>query len=228
MTYINLKNQKPKGLKVSKLVEKVKLIIQGQGVVLFEATENCILKFLDNDDKLSLKVQFTQDSVLVNMEPSNKPLIDQKNSSGLITKNGAYYWFCIDSHNQVITAGIGEARQENIIYYYKFIYTPDQTQDRVNNKLFLESLVSVEGTNLQITRLIRDPITSIIALKVKNTDSLTMQDIALSKYMPKANLSLINQKLYDCISGKKFELNTFDFPNFTRAIEYCNTWYVVL
>ena len=220
MTYINLKNQKPKGLKVSKLVEKVKLIIQGQGVVLFEATENCILKFLDNDDKLSLKVQFTQDSVLVNMEPSNKPLIDQKNSSGLINKNGAYYWFCIDSHNQVITAGIGEARQENIIYYYKFIYTPDQTQDRVNNKLFLESLVSVEGTNLQITRLIRDPITSIIALKVKNTDSLTMQDIALSKYMPKANLSLINQKLYDCISGKKFELNTFDFPNFTRAIEY--------
>jgi hypothetical protein len=216
MTFTNLKNQKPKGLKVSKLVDKVNLIIQGQGVVLFEATENCTLKFLDKDEKLGLKVQFTQESVLVNMESSNEPLIDQKNVRGLVNKNGAYYWFCIDSHNQILTAGIGEARQENVIYYYKF----DQNENRVNNKLFLESLVSVERDKLQITRLIRDPITSVIPLLVKNTDSLTMNDIASNKYMPKANLSLINQKLYDCISGKKFELNTFDFPNFAKAIEY--------
>jgi len=216
MTFINLRNQKPKGLKVSKFVDKVKLIIQGQGIILFEATENCLLKFLDKYDKLLLKVHFTNDSVLVNMEPSNEPLIDPKNVRGLVNKNGAYYWFCVDSHNQILTAGIGEARQENIIYYYKF----DQTENRVNNKLFLENILSVEGTKLQITRLIRDPITSIIALKVKDTNSLTMEDISLNKYMPKSNLSLISQKLYDCISGKRFELNTVDFPNFTKAIEY--------
>jgi hypothetical protein len=92
MTFINLRNQKPKGLKVSKFVDKVKLIIQGQGIILFEATENCLLKFFDKDDKLLLKVHFTNDSVLVNMEPSNKPLIDPKNVRGLVNKNGAYYF----------------------------------------------------------------------------------------------------------------------------------------
>jgi hypothetical protein len=47
-----------------------------------------------------------------------------------------------------------------------------------------------------------------------------MDDIASGTYVPKANLSLTSQKLYDCISGKNFVLNTPDFPNFTEAIEY--------
>ena len=38
--------------------------------------------------------------------------------------------------------------------------------------------------------------------------------------MPKSNLSIIGQKLYDCISGKNFVLNTPDFPQFSKAIEY--------
>jgi hypothetical protein len=58
-----------------------------------------------------------------------------------------------------------------------------------------------------------------------------MSDIASSSFMPKANLSLISQKLYDCISGKNFILDDADFPDFTKAIEYsiatpglwCNT-----
>jgi hypothetical protein len=47
-----------------------------------------------------------------------------------------------------------------------------------------------------------------------------MEAIASGKYMPKANLSVMSQKLYDCISGKKFVLNTPDFPDFAKAIEY--------
>jgi len=47
-----------------------------------------------------------------------------------------------------------------------------------------------------------------------------MDSIAAGAAMPKANLSLTSQKLYDCISGKQFTLNTPDFPDFTRAIEY--------
>jgi hypothetical protein len=38
--------------------------------------------------------------------------------------------------------------------------------------------------------------------------------------MPKENLPPIGQKLYDCIAGKEFKLNTPDFPEFTQAIEY--------
>lgn len=47
-----------------------------------------------------------------------------------------------------------------------------------------------------------------------------MNDIAQGSYMPKSNLSLISQKLYDCISGKKFILDDKDFPDFSKAIEY--------
>jgi predicted metal-dependent enzyme (double-stranded beta helix superfamily) len=38
--------------------------------------------------------------------------------------------------------------------------------------------------------------------------------------MPVANLSLTSQKLYNCISGKKFCLDTPEFPDFVKAIEY--------
>ena len=47
-----------------------------------------------------------------------------------------------------------------------------------------------------------------------------MDMIAAGQVLPKANLSLTSQKLYDCISGKRFKLNTPDFPDFTKAIEY--------
>ena len=38
--------------------------------------------------------------------------------------------------------------------------------------------------------------------------------------MPKANLPHVGQKLFDCIAGKNFSLNTPDFPDFAEAIEY--------
>jgi predicted metal-dependent enzyme (double-stranded beta helix superfamily) len=38
--------------------------------------------------------------------------------------------------------------------------------------------------------------------------------------MPKANLSIVAQKLYDCIAGKQFVLDSSDFPDFSKAIEH--------
>ena len=216
MTFTNKNESKPKSLKVKQWVGTLNLIVKGQGVILFNASEECVLKLANDDKSQSLKIQFRNDSVLVNMEPSNKPLVDQKNSRGLVKTNGAYYWFSLDSHNLILSAGIGEARKETLIYSYQF---PDD-ENRKNNKLFLESLSTVLSDNLSVSRLIRDPITTDIALKVKNTDSLTMEDIALGKFMPKANLSITSQQLYDCISGKIFQLNTLGFPDFTKAIEY--------
>lgn len=56
-------------------------------------------------------------------------------------------------------------------------------------------------------------------LIVKKTHQLTMDDIASAAYMPKANLSLIAQKLHDCIAGPFFVLDDADFPDFSKAIE---------
>jgi quercetin dioxygenase-like cupin family protein len=49
--------------------------------------------------------------------------------------------------------------------------------------------------------------------------------------LPSSNLSPSSQRLYNCVSGDKFTLNTPDFPDFIKAIEYsiatpglwCNT-----
>jgi hypothetical protein len=105
--------------------------------------------------------------------------------------------------------------------------------DKGKAKKFMESLSHFEFDKniFQGIRLLRDPILDNVPLKVKNTDELTMSDIAWNSFMPKANLSGIGRKLYDNIAGKNFVLNTPDFPTFTDAVEYsintegcwCNT-----
>jgi hypothetical protein len=47
-----------------------------------------------------------------------------------------------------------------------------------------------------------------------------MDDVASGSYMPVANLPVTAQKLYNCIAGPKFCLDTPEFPDFYRAIEY--------
>ena len=74
--------------------------------------------------------------------------------------------------------------------------------------------------DIQPIRLLKDPIRRGIPLTIKDTHELTMEHIAADAFMPKANLPPIGQKLYDCIAGKQFKLNTADFPDFTQAIEY--------
>ena len=216
MTISDSKRNNPKMLIVHKNTYDVKLIVHGQGVIVFDADDFCVLTFCNNHNEPLLRASFTENSVFVNMGLNDEPLIDVNNQTGIV-KNvpGIYYWFSIDSQNQRIYAGIGEVRLENIIYQYQF-----PQENREKTKLFLESLKIVNAYRLQIKYLLRDPVTKIIPLLVKNTDDLTMDNIASSKYMPKSNLSMISQKLYDCISGKNFILNTPDFPDFSDAIEY--------
>jgi hypothetical protein len=211
MTFTNILYDTPKALRITRPVETVNLIVHGQGVIIFDAAGPCCLRLCDISGTAGFVVNFTADKVLVNMYPDDEPLIDPNNTKGVTNVTGAYYWFSIDSQNQRLYAGIGEPRKETIIYEYQL---------NASNKTLLENLVLVNGTGLQITTLLRDPITAKVPLLVKDTNELSMESIASGKYMPKANLSQTSQKLYDCISGKNFVLNTPDFPDFTNAIEY--------
>jgi hypothetical protein len=47
-----------------------------------------------------------------------------------------------------------------------------------------------------------------------------MDDVATGRYMPNANLSVVSQKLYNCISGPNFVLDDASFPEFSQAIEH--------
>ena len=195
-------------------------IVKGQGVLLFKNKENSIeLTFCDKQKNNTLK--FVINDRVVMYHNSTK-YIDPSNNSGVIHLHGAYYWISINAQTQQIYFGIGEPRLETVIYQYKL----------AGQKPFLESLSDIVYADAtHILKILKDPITRNIPLLIKNTNELTMKDIALASFMPKANLSLISQKLYDCICGEKFVLDDSDFPDFSKAIEHsintpglwCNT-----
>jgi len=223
MTYTRISDREPKQLFLDEKKTSMNLIVHGQGVFIFQNQDNTkssCFQLYNKDSKNGLKVEFNVDSVLVSKIPSNEPFIDDKNHKGLVNKKGSYYWFSLDSQNQRLQAGVGEPRNENVIYTYKFL-SSDKTLWETN-KSFLESLVLVNAVdkNIKPMKLLKDPITRNVPLLVKNTDELTMNDIANNTYLPKCHLSPVAQQLFDCISAKSFVLNDADFPDFSKAIEY--------
>jgi predicted metal-dependent enzyme (double-stranded beta helix superfamily) len=199
-----------KALFVGASVEAAKLMITGQGTILFDASGPCSLRLTDASG-CGLTVELCETGVITYMVPSCAPLFDPNNKQGLSAQPGAYYWLSLDTQNLRIQVGVGEARFGTGIYSYSFNPT---------DKAFLEGLTTVKPRGAQIRSILRDPITGSVPLLVKPTDELTMDDIAAGTYMPVANLSLTSQKLYQCISGKKFSLSTLDFPDFVKAIEH--------
>lgn len=200
------------------------LPVHGQGILLFLVTssEKGTLRVLNKDKNDGFHIEFNTTSVLINRIGMLEPIIDKKNTKGLTTHKGAYYWISLDSQNQSLLAGVGEPRLDTVIFSYTW----------EKNTLFLETLTTVEeGEHTRIVRLVRDPVTGDIPLAIKDSAQLTMTDVAAGTILPSANLSPMAQKLYSCIAGKNFILNTPEFPDFAKAIEYsiatpgcwCNT-----
>jgi hypothetical protein len=196
---------------------------KGQGVFIFHSKHDCTFTIYNQDKNNGLIIDLTKDNIIVTQINPKTILYDPNNTIGLTDSHGVYYWFSLDSQNQRLYYGIGEPRLETYKYFYQLKH---------EDKPFLESLVSIEyDKNITFIKLIKDPITRKLPLVVKHTNELNMMDIAQGNFMPKSNLSLIGQKLYDCIAGKNFILNTLDFPEFSKAIEHsiatpglwCNT-----
>jgi len=225
MTFTNISIRHPIFKSLQHSISSIQLIVKGQGVFIFDNKDNnkeCIFYIYNNDKSDGYKIVLNKSSVTVLRISDHSIYIDKKNNSGLVDKVGAYYWFSIDSQNQTLRLGIGEARMETMIYNFTFIF--QNNQDRIKNKLFMETLDTIQisqySNNLVPLRILRDPVTIKMAMLVKNTEDLTMDDVANGRYLPKSNLSLASQQLFDCISGKNFKLDDDDFPEFSQAIEY--------
>ena len=202
-------------------IKSVQFIVSGQGVFVFSTSSNesCSFRILNKLENDGFEITFQPNNVLVNRVGILDPLMDKNNTTGLISTKGAYYWFSIDSQNQRFYAGTGEARIETVIYEYSYKF--DNDDERKANKLFLESLHHITlKEDIQPIRLLRDPITASIPLIIKTKDEITMNTLAASLHMNKANLSITSQKLFECIAGERFVLNDDDFPDFSKAIEY--------
>jgi hypothetical protein len=204
---------------IHRMATTTQLPVHGQGVFLFTATASpCAITVSTADQTSGLRIEFAPDHVHVTDIASLAPLVDPKNKSGLSTHAGAYYWFSLDSQNQRLYAGVGEARLETAVYAYTYPSAEKAVFERT--KQFLESLTTVSSDSIRILRVQKDPINLKNPLVIKHVDELTIEHIASSSHMPIVNLPPICQKLYQCISGKKFVLNTPDFPDFAQAIEY--------
>jgi len=209
------------------------LIIHGQGEFVFYVNKNAgkefSFSFLTKDKKDGLTVSLSTSEFLVTRIKNQDKYESQSKKSGITNKSGAYYWFSVDSQNQKLYAGIGEPRIETICYTYQFDITDKLSEV---NKMFLESLETLTfNVGILPLKLLKDPITSKVPLIVKNINSLTMDVIASNKYLPNASLSQAGKTLYNCIAGNKFILDSPDFPEFSKAIDYsintpglwCNT-----
>lgn len=221
MTYTTILKKFPQAITLSPTNKSISLLIKGQGVFIFNNNDKPCRFFVYNQSTNDgYKVELTQNKVNVSRMSDGAIYEDSKNDSGLVQNAGAYYWFSLDAQNQTLRVGVGEARVETIIYSYTFLFTSND--DRKSNKLFMESLQTIHlpDASVQPLKLLRDPVTRKISPLVKMINELTMDDVASGKYLPKANLSLEAQQLYDCIAGTNFKLDTDDFPEFTQAIEY--------
>ncbi len=191
------------------------LLVHGQGVFLFSVHRPTELQFWNPSRTVQISIQLTEKNVkafVARTMGDVHELHDPTNKSGLLYDPGAYYWISLDSQNKQLIVGVGEPRMETHIYFYRFT-----SKDRIN----LEELTFVQYTKyVEPLKLLRDPITSSVAMKVCDTAHLTMDAVASGSVMPNANLSMISQKLYNCISGPNFVLDDPSFPEFSQAIEH--------
>lgn len=218
----------PDVLHITRFVDTLQLPIHGQGVFLFRAKEPLSFTFYNKDKSDGLTVDLTPVRFTARRNSISNMYLSQSKTGGLLSKEGAYYWFSLDSQNQRLQGGVGEPRVETATYIYQF------EQDKLweANKVFLESLTHIDIPSF-VTPLciLKNPITQAVPMKVRHTNDLTMADVAGTEYLPNAALSSAGQTLYNCIAGPKFTLNTADFPDFSDAIEYsiktpglwCNT-----
>jgi hypothetical protein len=237
MTYTDSNRRAPASITFSQRQASIQYGVGGQGVFLFKTdvpVGECSFSIYDKTIQNGLRVTFRAESVHVVELVSHVPLVDEYNKSGLSDKKGAYYWFSLDSQNQALYAGLGEARLETIIYKYNF--QADTHEEYETNKAFLESLTTIYLTeagsaSILPLKLLRDPVVGSMPLFVKHSSNLTMDDVAEGAVLPHASLAPIGRQLYECVAGTEFTLNTPDFPDFTEAIEYsiatpgcwCNT-----
>lgn len=215
MTFTSKVQSKPVSLSFKSPAAAATLLVRGQGVVLFTAAGPCTLAFQDASGQSALKVEFREGSIIAQMEPSGEPLQDPKNCKGIVAQRGATYWVSLDAQNQRIYAGVGEARVETFAYKYEF-----EPAQHATVKKWMESIVSVQCDSAQIMRLLRDPITRSLPLRVLPTELLSMEGIAAGAVLPSAGLSATQQQLYNTIVGPNFKLDSPDFPQFTAAIEH--------
>jgi len=208
-----------------KFKKSLRLPVHGQVTYLFTTPLGSEIpakfKFTNkNTGKIKIEISNEDFNMSIQTEKT-KPAIQINSKTGLIPAKNVFYWVSLDSQHQAIKFGIGEARLETVKYSYNLLTDSPNLEQPESYKKFFESLTMIKNTsNIKPIKLLRDPITNSVPLKIKRINELTMSDIVEFKYMPNSFLTPINQQMYNCISGKNFVLDDDYFPDFSKAIQH--------
>lgn len=207
-----------------------KLPVHGQATIVYTPQNiNIPVQFTIRNKDNNNVIHFTHGkNIEIQIHYSFKTDVDNFTfGEPLITDNNAFYWFSIDSQNQLYMGGIGEARLET--KQYKIT---ENSLLANTIKKSMETLQIIDNiSNIQKISIYKNPVVDSVPLIVKKTNQLTMDDIAQNKFLPHSFLNTTCQQLFDCVSGTKFILDDDTFPHFTKAIQYsidtpgcwCNT-----
>ena len=192
------------------------LLVQGQGTFIFKylgdpttdalAPLRVSLRTAEGHKVLQLEMDATHTRLLIGEREA------ATSATGIVADGYAYYWLSLDTINNQVRCGIGEARLETQLLAAAL--SPDE------RKSCQAATAVYYAPPVEPMRLLRDPIVTTVPLEVRGTDRLTMNDVALNRYLPQAALPAACRQLYDTIAGPLFELDADDFPEFSRAIKY--------
>lgn len=206
------------------------LIAKGQGIVQFGLKEiSPFFMIISSPDApfpnsiKSLKLEVDSNGAeiyfLNDKDIWTKQTTFQGQNSGLDQDPKCKYWFSIDSHNRWIRYGKGEMRKNTMLAECVLPAIPKPPA--MDPFAWLKDVRSVHFDSQIVTAeyIWRDPVVIDPPLVVLPTEDITMDQVAANIATVPANLTAVCQQLYNNVSGKNFQLNTPEFPNFVDAIE---------
>lgn len=190
-----------------KLGNKTDLIVRGQGTLLFHLSKGAKEFWVDMvGEEDTMRFTLGADGARLY---ENGELVMHSHGARLDPEPKAPYWLSFDAGNGWFKYGIGEVRdsltQEHFILFRDWVY-------KVKRFEFPDEV--------RVDELYRDPVTVDPPPKVKDTNEITIDDVAHNLYTVPANLTPTCRKLYQNVGGRNFTLNTPDFPDFAAAIEH--------
>ncbi len=199
--------------------KSARLLVAGQGTIIahqkgnlafsihittqLAKTEDCCYAFSLNVDQENATFSYWLDG-------EETVICKSDSGTGLNREGKCLYWFSLDSTNYRLSYGIGEPRE---------LCTCLSTDLSSSIKSWLKNIqyICVESRqNIEID-ILPLPVTEDPPLLVVERSQITLEFLATKKATVIENLTVECQRLYANIAG--IELNTPDFPCFSKAIE---------
>jgi hypothetical protein len=216
-------------------VDRVRLIIEGQGTVVVPASrrpgdEVFVVTIGDPDVGASPALRWEIRSGTVTLAARidgtwTAQTVVEREAVGLDADPDCRYWFSIDSLKLRLRYGKGEMRLETCLASYELPHPstsePASWLTKVDFVHFDPPVAEATGGSRLPARIDiwRDPVVVNAPLKILPDNQITMLDMAQGTATVVANLTVECQTLYANIAGERFGLDAPDFREFSQAIQ---------